>query len=137
MKLQHKPNDSPSTYDGHGVRTTPGEVVDTEEIDSDQDADEIGEALLETGYFQRADEATDENTADDGPREVKPPFDPTGITVDEIRQRLADEDFTDAQMVALADLERVDGDNRNTAIDLLSPTAPQTSDDSDDESDEE
>ena len=61
MKLQHKPSDSPSQYGGHGVRTTPGDVVDTEEIDSDQDADELGEALLETGYFQRVDEATDEN----------------------------------------------------------------------------
>ncbi|EMA38467.1 hypothetical protein [Halococcus hamelinensis] len=121
MKLQHKPNDSPSTYDGHGVRTTPGETVDTEEIDSDQDADEIGETLLETGYFQRADEGTDANTVDDGaPDEVEPPFDPTGMTVAEIRERLTDEDYTDAQLVAMADVEREDGDDRDGAIDLLS-----------------
>ena len=130
MKLQHKPNDSPSSYGGYGVRTTPGEVIDTNEIDTDDvdldDNEDVGEKLLETGYFQRADEDTDANTADDGaPDEAEPPFDPTEMTVAEIRERLTDEDYTDAQLVAMADVEREDGDDRDGAIDLLSASPPE------------
>ena len=129
MKLQHKPNDSPSSYGGYGVRTTPGEVIDTEDLDTDDvdlgDNEDVGEALLETGYFQRADEDTDANTVDDGASdEVEPPFDPTELTVAEIRERLNGEDYTDAEMVAMADVEREGGEDRDGAIDLLSASPP-------------
>ncbi len=93
-----------------------------------------GNILVEDGYLDVDDEVAEramsvladaydvEYTADgdvvfeeDGPPDdVSPPFDPSELTVDDLEARLADGDYSDAELAALADAEE-----RKTGLDAI------------------
>lgn len=52
---------------------------------------------------------------DDG---AAPPFDPTELTVDEIEDEIDDGDYSDAELEAVAAVEKSD-DSRETALDAI------------------
>lgn len=117
MQVQHpratdadgRPLPSSVTVPGHG------NIV----IDEDGYLATDDEAVATAARRALAD-AYDVEYTDDGDvvaGGVDAPFDPTDLTVDEVETRLADGEFTDAELDALADAEGDDG--RTTALDAI------------------
>lgn len=64
------------------------------------------------------DEDEDENEDEEADSEAEPPFDPGEHSVDDLRDRLDEGDYSDAELDALADAEAA-GDDRSTAQDAI------------------
>jgi hypothetical protein len=60
-----------------------------------------------------------EEPDDDDDDVAEAPFDPDEYTVDELRGVLDEGDYTDAELEALAEAEREDGEPRNTALEAI------------------
>lgn len=87
------------------------------------DVDEETAARLVDRYdpVSYATDPADTDDGDDGDGEdgdVEPPFTPGEKTIDELEDELANTDYDDAELEALADAER-DGENRDGALDVI------------------
>ncbi|WP_114576706.1 hypothetical protein [Saliphagus sp. LR7] len=102
-----------------GQLIEPGQEIDVDEEDADH---YLGHR---SGDWERVDEPAEgdgdesgdesEETDDDADSEdIEPPFDPTEPTVSELKDKLEDGDYTDAELEALKEAE-----DRSTAVDAI------------------